>query len=444
MSGSEELREALQSLQLENERLRKAAAHSELQLRSLEALLSSDIEQDPFPSVFSSLNTIFDFSAAMVLAEAENGQLNCISATPMHLIGLEWHSGPFLEKVMNGRVSATFSNEALEEWQNLDTTLISPNQPAIYLPMRVRDRRGVLVLLRPAGSEGFDRDHVALAREFSLLASLALGALHASQLIEASRARAAVAEESNRTKNLFIAKMSHELRTPLNSVIGFSELLKEESFGPLGDPQYKEFSSHIHSSGKHLLDVINDIIDISRIESGAFEMRDHPFDPNDAIAACADIAEGWQTNMPRQFSISTPNHLPNIRGDARLIRQMLLNLLSNAFKFSDTDSGAVTLSARVTDDGTFELSVRDNGIGIQKQNLENLTEAFFQVDDSLSRSHEGSGLGLSLVKTIIESHDGSLLIESEPGAGTTVTVALPANRVEPSNAATAATDANIA
>lgn len=429
MPGSEEVREALLSLQLENDRLRTEAAHARLQLRSLEALLRTDINEDPFPGVFDSLHSVFEFEQALVLIEGDTTNLDCVSATPPDLIGMEWPSGPFLEKVMKGRVCATFSNADLAEWKSLKCDRLTPDQPAMYLPISVRGRRGVVVLLREAGKAGFAREHVALAREFSLLTSYAFGALHASQIIESSRARAVAAEEASRAKNLFIAKMSHELRTPLNAVIGFSELMKDEAFGELGNEQYRDFAGHIHESGTHLLAVINDIIDISRIESGAFEMNEAPFDLGGLIRSCQTIAQGWLGKMPRQLVVDVQSGLPPILGDERLFRQIVINLLSNAFKFSSDETGLVTIRAAIRNDDRLYLEVEDNGIGIPAADIPRLSEPFFQVDDSLSRSHEGTGLGLSLVRTLVEAHQGSLEIRSELGRGSCMTIVLPPSRM---------------
>lgn len=429
MPGSEELREALLSLQLENDRLRTEATHARLQLRSLEALLRTDIDEDPFPGVFESLHSVFEFQQALVLIENDQASLDCVSASPPDFIGLEWPSGPFLEKVMRGRVCATFSSADLVEWKSLQCDRLHPDQPAMYLPISVRGRRGVVVLLREVGRAGFAREHVALAREFSLLTSYAFGALHASQIIESSRARAVAAEEASRAKNLFIAKMSHELRTPLNAVIGFSELMKEEAFGELGSEQYRDFAGHIHESGTHLLAVINDIIDISRIESGAFEMNEAPFDLGSLIRSCQTIAQGWLGKMPRRLMVEVQSGLAPVMGDERLFRQVLINLLSNAFKFSSDEDGQVTVRAAIDGAGQLRLAVEDNGIGIPAADIPRLSEPFFQVDDSLSRSHEGTGLGLSLVRTLVEAHQGTLEIRSELSQGTCMMIVLPPSRM---------------
>ena len=237
------------------------------------------------------------------------------------------------------------------------------------------------------------------------------------------------AEAANRAKTEFLANMSHELRTPLNAVIGFSELMKEESFGPLGGETYVEYSGLIHDSGNHLLSVINDILDISRIETGSFELDDAPFDFAGALGACTRIAQGWQAKQPRRLVIEMSDDLPWLVGDERLVRQIALNLLSNAFKFTEENTGTIVLRGFKREDGALVVEVADDGIGIPEEAIPHLTEAFYQVDGSLARSHDGTGLGLSLVKTFVEAHDGELTITSKVGVGTRMQAVFPKTRV---------------
>ena len=223
--------------------------------------------------------------------------------------------------------------------------------------------------------------------------------------------------------------MSHELRTPLNAVIGFSELMKDESFGPLGCEEYLEYTGLIHDSGHHLLSVINDILDISKIETGSFDLNEAPFDLADALSGCVRIAQGWQGKQPRRLSISLDDDLPWIVGDERLVRQITINLLSNAFKFTEDNTGTISLRASVSEYGEIIVEVADNGVGISEDDIPHLTEAFYQVDGTLARNHDGTGLGLSLVKTFVEAHQGTLDISSKPGVGSRFSVTLPAKRV---------------
>jgi len=192
---------------------------------------------------------------------------------------------------------------------------------------------------------------------------------------------------------------------------------------------YLEYSGVIHDSGNHLLSVINDILDISRIETGSFELDDTPFDFADALGACVRIAQGWQLKQPRRLAVEMAEDLPWLVGDERLVRQVTLNLLSNAFKFTEDDTGMVTLRGFAREDGALVIEVADNGIGIPEDAIPRLTEAFYQVDGTLARSHDGTGLGLSLVKTFVEAHQGDLAISSNIGVGTRVQVVFPKTRV---------------
>ena len=248
---------------------------------------------------------------------------------------------------------------------------------------------------------------------------------------EAERVRQDATEKAiaaNRAKTEFLANMSHELRTPLNAIIGFSEMMKMEALGPIGSPQYAEYAGDIHNSGHHLLQVINDILDVSRIEAGRFEISEQAFDILSVTEACLRIVDGWKDRQGKTLDIKIDDALPGLFADPRVFKQILLNLLSNAMKFTKA-GGRVTLSIRVGAERGLRLSVADNGIGIPAHEIENLTRPFHQVDGSLERTHEGSGLGLALVAAFVDLHQGRLDISSVFGAGTTVTVIYPSARV---------------
>ena len=248
---------------------------------------------------------------------------------------------------------------------------------------------------------------------------------------QAERARQEATEkaiEANRAKTEFLANMSHELRTPLNAIIGFSELMKIEALGPIGTPQYAEYARDIHNSGHHLLQVINDILDVSRIEAGRFEISEQEMDVGVVTAACLRIVDGWKDKADKTFDVRIDSALPGLVADPRVFKQILLNLLSNAMKFTDA-GGRVVLTVGLDPAGGMRIVVSDTGIGIPAAEIPNLTRPFHQVDGSLERSHEGSGLGLALVAAFVEMHRGRLDIDSELGVGTTMTITFPAERV---------------
>jgi PAS domain S-box-containing protein len=234
-------------------------------------------------------------------------------------------------------------------------------------------------------------------------------------------------EEANRAKSAFLAAMSHELKTPLNAVLGFSEMLKHELLGPLGQPAYRRYAEDIHVSGMRLLAVIDDVLDVARVQTSAIILDVRPVAlaemARDAIAL-ARRATGDQ----REVKIEMADELPLVRVDARRFCQALFKLLSNAFKFTP-ESGAISLSARLYPDGHIAVAVADEGIGMERDQIGLALEPFGQVDRSLARRFEGAGLGLTIARSLVELHGGVLSIESEKGHGTTVTINLPARAV---------------
>ncbi len=236
------------------------------------------------------------------------------------------------------------------------------------------------------------------------------------------------AELANRAKTEFLANMSHELRTPLNAVIGFSEIMESELLGPLGSTQYKSYAADIHESAQHLLTLINDILDVAKIEAGAHELRDEEVCPYDIVGAVERLVAERAKRAELKLSVDLPLGLPRLRADERKLKQVLLNLMSNAIKFTPED-GRVTLAAHLAADGSFIFEVSDTGIGIAAEDIPRAFAPFEQVDSRLSRQFEGTGLGLPLSDGFVKLHGGHLKLESQPGVGTKAIVRLPAERV---------------
>lgn len=228
---------------------------------------------------------------------------------------------------------------------------------------------------------------------------------------------------ASRAKTQFLANMSHELRTSLNAVIGFSEILNRELFGTLGQTRYRDYARLIHESGQHLLNVVNDVLDMSKIEAGTFKIVKEPFDVEALITLCCDIMRHAAEQRSLSLSMEVAPDIPQLPADKRACKQMLLNVIANAIKFTDP-GGWVRVSARVAG-GNVELSVADNGIGIAKQDLPRLGVPFVQAKNSYDRSHDGTGLGLSVVSGLARLHGGRLALASELGEGTTATIVLP-------------------
>lgn len=232
---------------------------------------------------------------------------------------------------------------------------------------------------------------------------------------------------ANSAKTQFLANMSHELRTPLNAIIGFSEMMRQQLLGPLGSEQYVGYAGDIEGSGRHLLSIVNDILDVARIETGEINLNEEALDIDELLVSVRRLTDGWPASKDRNVVIDVENNLPMLRADHRLAKQMVLNLLSNAVKFSQSGS-TVTLTSYTTTDGAIIVEVRDEGIGIPAECIPKLTDAFFQVDARLEREFEGSGLGLTLVQTHMALHGGSVSFESELGSGTIVRLAFPVDR----------------
>jgi two-component system, cell cycle sensor histidine kinase DivJ len=231
------------------------------------------------------------------------------------------------------------------------------------------------------------------------------------------------AETASRAKTQFLANMSHELRTPLNAVIGFSEILNQELFGKLGEARYRDYARLIHESGEHLLNVVNDILDMSKIEAGKFKIVKEPFDVATLVACCCDIMRHTAEQRSLSLIVDVAPGITELPADKRACKQILLNVISNAIKFTDP-GGWVRVSAREAD-GTIVFSVADNGIGIAESDLPKLGNPFVQANNSYDRSYDGAGLGLSVVKGLARLHGGSLELKSVLGQGTTAIITLP-------------------
>jgi signal transduction histidine kinase len=246
----------------------------------------------------------------------------------------------------------------------------------------------------------------------------------ASQSAQAQRK----AEAANLAKSAFVANMSHELRTPLSAIIGFSEMMQREALGPVGSTRYRAYADDINRSGMHLLELVNDLLDLSKIEAGKMELVEEFVDVDQLIADCAVLLRDAAVRADIELALDKDPRLPPVYADERKLKQILINLLSNAIKFSNA-GGSVEVVAAIAASGGLQVSVRDSGVGIRPEDIDRVFEPFGQLRDATESDQPRTGLGLPLSRKLAELHAGTLEIESTVGRGTTVLLSLPPGRV---------------
>ena len=230
-------------------------------------------------------------------------------------------------------------------------------------------------------------------------------------------------QTASRMKSQFLAHMSHELRTPLNAVIGFSEILEDQTFGPMNEKQSR-YVGNILTSSRHLLELINDILDLAKVESGRVELSLEQFLLQDCLSQVTDVVLPLALNKSIEIKTDLAEDIGLVTADEQRFRQILYNLLSNAIKFTP-ENGQVEIKAHRIESGDLRVSVRDTGIGIKKEHQELIFSEFRQVEESYARRYEGTGLGLALTRRLVELHSGKIWVESEEGKGSTFTLVIP-------------------
>ena len=242
------------------------------------------------------------------------------------------------------------------------------------------------------------------------------------------RAAKDAADAANEAKSRFLATISHELRTPLNAVIGFSEIIADETFGPVGTPAYKNYAADILHSGQHMLELVDDILIMAKLDAGRYELDLATLDLRETVDRTVTMFRGTKQAEGRAITVGADAAWPQIEADERAIRQMLLNLLSNAAKFSESDT-SIEVWHRISSDGDIVLTVADHGIGMTPQEASQVVRAFYQADSRMARKYEGTGLGLSIVSGLMGCHGGRMAIDSEPGVGSRISLVFPAGIV---------------
>ncbi len=359
---------------------------------------------------------VVDSSPTKIQIQDAAGRLVFINASAEELLGVRGESatGRMVTDLYPSDLSETIRDqdrEIMETGQSLEIEeeFVSGNETKTYLTIKfpITDDSGAISAIGSIGTDITERKRA-----------------------EAELRRSKdTAEAANRAKSEFLANMSHELRTPLNAIIGFSAMIAEHMKDAGGDPRIREYGELINTSGYHLLDLINDVLDISKIEAGGHDLFETTVDVADIVAGCVDIVKERAANAKVALTAETESALAEYLGDERKLKQILLNLLSNAIKFAAPD-GTVTVRAGRADDGDLRIIVEDNGVGIAAEDIPKAMARFSQVDATLRSGHEGTGLGLPLAQAFAELHGGSIELESEFGVGTTVTVRLPADRFE--------------
>jgi two-component system cell cycle sensor histidine kinase PleC len=235
------------------------------------------------------------------------------------------------------------------------------------------------------------------------------------------------AETASRTKSSFIAGMNHELRTPLNAILGFAQVIRDQRFGPNALPRYSEYAGHIIGGGEHLLALINDLLDLAKIEAGKLDLQPQSIDLKQLLAATMLMVKETAARGGITMELNAPDGPIILPGDLRRLKQCFLNIISNAVKFTP-EGGRVAINVALGHD-RIEVSVVDTGIGVKPSDIPKIFEPFGQIDSPLARRHVGSGLGLPLARSLVEMHGGNLSFRSAEGAGTTVTISLPRQRL---------------
>ncbi len=380
------------------------------------------------------INSVFEGSFEGIVVTDADGKIEFANASAAEILGLDpgQMTGSSLDGILPQPGNPIFADEpkAIQEVDNHVTSHHVPVELELA-PDTDTDHPVVVELIL---SESQLPERASNARKTT--PSRQINVYKLRDITERKQTEKAIKEatiqalEANRAKSEFLANMSHELRTPLNAIIGFSEIIGTEQLGPVGTQKYTEYANDIESSGHHLLAVINDILDISKVESGTYRLSEELFDLGQILMTCQQIIAGTIANLPKKATCVIDDNIPLIYADPRLIRQIAINLLSNAVKFTAPD-GLITLHAFLNKEGRPTIEVTDDGIGIEEHIIPELTKPFYQVEGALARSHGGAGLGLALVASHVKMHDGTLDIQSSPNNGTKVTINLPKSRLRP-------------
>ncbi len=379
-------------------------------------VLDESILQKERDDAISMLTSIFDVSEIGIVVTDSNARIVRVNDSFVRAFGWE------KEELINVQVSSLVTpDERLRAVKNHEE----------YISTGTRTS-GEMKIIRKDGSIAnalFTTATLELSEKRRFQVTTIMDISLRKQMEETLRNAKTQADTANRAKSSFLANMSHELRTPMNAVIGFSEMMLKETFGPLGNEKYKEYLHDIHMSACHLLDIINEVLDMSKIEAGKIELDDSEFDLLSLIDSVVRMMDSRAFADNIELVRDIQENLPNIIADQKLIRQVLINLITNAIKFSPKETH-ICIRSMVDFESRLVIEVEDHGIGIPEDKIEQALEPFGQVFERAENSHDqGTGLGLPLAKAMMELHGGELRIQSEIGKGTIVSIFFPAFRV---------------
>lgn len=400
-------------------------------------------------------NKLINYSHPLFLRQPNEGQHGSLDVVVNRAIGLEsfferagtlFFSVLFLNMLLVGLLYVIFYFQLTRPLTNMTTMLanIDPEEPGtqrISLPLgHENDELGILA---SGVNLAFDTTRSSLdnirftnkaleasedalrRRTWELEQEIERTTQGSKELLRTKEQ----AEAANRAKSVFLANVSHELRTPLNAIIGFSSVMADEIFGPIENKKYKEYLGDIRTSSQHLSELLGEVLDLAKIEADEVSIEDEDVNITDLCQESKSLVNGQASQKSLKFIIDIEENLPLIRGDRLRLKQAVLNLLSNAIKFTPKGEGKVSLSAKRSSNGGVSISVADTGIGIPDGEQEIVFSPFIRSSSAHSRSHEGTGLGLSLVNAFVTKHDGTIEVKSVENIGTTITIHLPQSRV---------------
>lgn len=384
---------------------------------ALPADLETDSLQRERDDAISLLTSIFDVSEVGIVVTDHNQRIVRVNDSFVRIYG--WSRD---DLIGNTFISLIAPDERAQASRNHDEFIRSGIRSSGEMKLVRKDGNIANALFTTAALE------LSHGRRFQITTIMDITLR--KQMEQSLRLAKEQADTASQAKSMFLANMSHELRTPLNAIIGFSEMMMKETFGELGNPKYKEYLADIHLSARHLLEIINEVLDMSKIEAGRVELDEEYLDVRDLIASVARMMASRAFSSGLKIEELPEQGLPPLYADPRLVRQVMINLVGNSVKYSRTN-GTISIMAHRTESGALRLIVKDTGIGIPKSRIKEALEPFGQVSlPHDSHSIQGTGLGLPLAKAMVELHGGTLELESDVGVGTTVTVEFPSSRME--------------